>query len=209
MHSALVAHKNVEFITQTEGVLSLLRIRRLSVHTDGISALNGILTDVPSLAILDVSMDGMSGLEILSIIRFQNLPIKVILITEKNELSIYFRAKENQCDGFILNSQVNSELATCILHVLKGEMYISSAIKEYFISETLVEKSNCLEKLTQTEKKVLELVKVGKNNAVIAADMDISEKTVETHKRNICEKLKVPKGKNMLYEWLKENPAIS
>jgi DNA-binding NarL/FixJ family response regulator len=74
------------------------------------SCLNAILADLPDIAIIDVSMPRMSGLEILSIVKFKNLPVKVILLTMQKELSTYFRAKESDFDGFVLKDHPEIEL---------------------------------------------------------------------------------------------------
>jgi two-component system, NarL family, nitrate/nitrite response regulator NarL len=201
MYKIIVADDDPLTLLGTETFLTSIKMRVISTHTNGISCLNAILADLPDIAIIDVSMPGMSGLEILSIVKFKNLPVKVILLTRHKELSIYFRAKESGFDGFVLKDHAEIELQACINQVMKGKTFLSQALSEYFVIDNYSTKTKVMSDLTSTEQKVLELVAEQKSNLEIASLLFISEKTVESHKRNICEKLELPKGKNMLLKW--------
>jgi DNA-binding NarL/FixJ family response regulator len=150
-------------------------------------------------------MPGMSGLEILSIVKFKMLPTKVILLTMHRELSVYFKAKDSNCDGYVLKDNAELELGTCIQTIMRGQAYVSPILETNLIIDKNPEKQHIIDRLTQTERKVLELVANYKTNKEIAHFLFITEKTVESHKRNIVEKLKLPKGKNILLQWAIKN----
>jgi DNA-binding CsgD family transcriptional regulator len=84
---------------------------------------------------------------------------------------------------------------------MKEKTYVSQALNEYFVIADYPIENKVLGDLTTTEQKVLELVAENKRTTEIANFLFISEKTVESHKRNICEKLELPKGKNILLKW--------
>jgi DNA-binding NarL/FixJ family response regulator len=201
MYKIIVADEHPMTLLGTKTFLTSIKMRVISTHTNGISCLNAILNDLPDIAIIDVGITGMSGLEILSIVKFKNLPVKVILLTMHKELSIYFKAKESGFDGFVLKDHAEIELQACINQIMKGKTYVSQALNEYFVIDDYPIENKVLGDLTSTEQKVLELVAENKSNLEIANFLFISEKTVESHKRNICEKLELPKGKNILLKW--------
>lgn len=205
MYKIVVADDHSLTLLGTQTFLTGQKHRVVGAYENGISCLNGILIEQPDIAIIDVSMPGMSGLEILSICKFKNLPVKIILLTMHREISIYYSARESECDGYVLKDNALSELDSCIKTVMSGEVYVSPKLKELFVIDDNPNKGNLLENLSKTERKVLELVAGFKNNKEIATFLFISEKTVEAHKRNIAEKLQLPKGKNILLQWAVQN----
>lgn len=204
-YKIIVADDHPITLLGTETFVKNLNHYVVDKYNNGISALNGIMQHEPDIAILDVSMPGMSGLEVLSIIKFRNLPTKVILLTMHKEISVYYAAKESKFDGYVLKENAQQELEDCIHTVMKGKTYVSSILKEILVIDTLPNKNELLEKLTKTELKILELVSQFKTNKEIASFFFISERTVETHKRNIAEKLQIQKGKNTLLQWATKN----
>lgn len=173
--------------------------------SNGIAALNYIKTHQIQVAILDINMPGMDGIDILSEIIKHKLPCKVILLTMHSEWSIFTKAMELGAYGYVLKEQAQSELELCLSEVLKGNKYSSKAI------QTEIQKIDNSEKISQvnilsfSERKVLELVGQQKTSKQIGELLFISEKTVEVHRKNIITKLKIPKEKNALLIWAMKN----
>lgn len=205
MYKIILADDHPITLLGTETFLNQSGFNVVGTFTNGIACLNGILAHLPEIAIIDVSMPGMSGLEVLANIKSKNINTKVILQTMHKEISVFKRAIENKADGYLLKDDALPNLKECIEWVLKGKSYISPILEEYFSLTEYDKPSGLKTQLTKQEIKIVELVTEYKSNKEIAEFLFISEKTVEAHKRNITEKLGLPKGKNVLLKWAKEN----
>ncbi|GAB1449311.1 response regulator transcription factor [Bacteroidota bacterium] len=204
MNTVVVADDHPITLLGTEAFLRTLNFKVIGSYHNGVSCLNGIVTLKPDLAIVDVSMPGISGLEIVENIKSKHLRTRVILLTMHRELSVVLSAREKGCDGYVLKDNAQLELPTCIEKVLQGAKYLSPELEGSLVYDSIPDK-DWMKQLTQTEIKVLELVAAFKTNKEISEFLFIAEKTVESHKRSICEKLKLPKGKNVLLKWASVN----
>lgn len=205
MYNIIVADDHSITLLGTETFLRTLNHRIVGSYSNGVSCLNGILSMEPDMAFVDVSMPGMSGLEILKEVKSKRLRTKIILLTMHHEMSVYLKAKEYNFDGYILKDNAQNEIAECIKTVMLGETYLSPDFEKNMVINEQPNKHEFLNLLTKTEIKVAELVALEKTNSYIAKYLFISEKTVETHKQNIVNKLNLPKGKNVLLMWLLKN----
>lgn len=205
MYKIIVADDHPITLMGTEAYLNALKHKVVGSYHNGVSCLNGILNLMPDIAIIDVSMPGMSGLEILSITKFKRIPTKIILLTMHKEMSVLWKANEAEVDGFVLKDHAEVDLAPCIKSVMAGKKFFSPILDHTQIIDESPIANTQINLLTSTEKKVLELVACHKSNKDIGDFLFISEKTVESHKRNIVEKLKLPKGKNILLQWALAN----
>ena len=168
---------------------------------NGLEAYNQIITKKPEIAVLDMSMPGLSGLEILEKLNTQKVPTKVILLTMHNDISLFNRTKELNAKGYLLKDFAMEELEKCIHDVMKGNTYFSSHLNQMLTIQQHDQEDTSLENLTFAERKILKLVADQKSTKEIAALLFISEKTVETHRSHIIKKLNLPPGKNALLIW--------
>ncbi len=205
MYSIIVADDHPITLLGTETFIRTLNNRVVGSYGNGVSCLNGIITMEPDIAFVDVSMPGMSGLEILKEVKSKRLKTKIVLLTMHHEMSVYLKAKEYKFDGYILKDNAQNEIAECIKSVMQGNIYLSPDFEKTIVINKQPNKQEFLNLLTKTEVKVAELVAIEKTNSYIAKYLFISEKTVETHKQNIVNKLGLPKGKNVLLMWLMKN----
>ena len=171
---------------------------------NGISALNLITLHQPDVAILDINMPGLDGLDVAKKIQKDKIRTKIILLTMHNERAIYKKALEYGIYGYILKENAQTELETCLQEVKKGNKYISEFLENDLVSST-VSKFGNLPQLTVTETKILEQIAKHKTSKQIAALLFLSEKTVEGHRGKIIEKLGLPKEKNTLLKWVIQN----
>lgn len=170
--------------------------------SNGITALNLILTHRPTIAILDINMPGLDGLEVLEKVHRQKLPTRIVLLTMHKEMTIFKKANQLGVMGYILKENAHDELQKCLETVQKGDQYISKNLENDLIIDTHSTGQNyAIDKLTFTEKKILELIAHQKTSKQIADMLFISEKTVEGHRTNIIQKLELPKEKNILLIW--------
>ena len=121
------------------------------------------------------------------------------------EMSVLWKANECDVDGFVLKDDAVNDLGPCIKSVMAGKKFFSPSLDQSLIIDESPDSENQLNLLTHTEKKVVELVAHHKSNKEVGEFLFISDKTVESHKRNIVEKLKLPKGKNVLLQWALAN----
>lgn len=180
-------------------------LKVIGVASDGKTALELIINNQPDIAILDIDMPKLSGIEVLAYLREKNIPSKVIIFTMHNESAIFRKAVNLQVNGFLLKDSVNSEILQAIRAVIQNERYydpiLSGGLLDNIISNPMLSR---LENLTKTEKKVLHLVSQNKTTSQIAQHLFISERTVDRHRSNICGKLGIS-GHNALIRFVIEN----
>lgn len=184
-------------------------LESLSYHVDtichnGITAWNMIQMRKPDIAILDINMPGMDGMEIAAKVKAERKLTKIILLTMHNDRGIYLKSLELGVYGYLLKNFSTEDLDTCIQKVSAGDKYFSPNLESQLqaTSSSLSKDISCL---SLTERKIVELIGQAKNSRQIATMLFISEKTVENHRRNIIEKLDLPKEKNSLLTWALKN----
>lgn len=170
---------------------------------NGREAYNLIIQMEPDIAILDIQMPHMSGLEIAQKCKDLNIETKIVLITLHKEKDLYQKAQELNTFGYILKEFALEEIETCIKTVSEGTPFFSDRIKE-LLGVVFVE-NNELNNLTPSERKILKLIAQDKTNKEIASQLFISYRTVEKHRSNIINKLNIEPKTNSLLIWAKEN----
>ena len=170
---------------------------------DGREAYNLITKKMPDIAILDIQMPYMSGLEIAQQCKAQDLTTKIVLITLHKEKDLYQKAQELNIFGYILKEFALEEIENCIKTVTDGMPFFSEKIKE-LIGVVFVDDGE-LSTLTPSEKKILKLIAQDKTNKEIASHLFISYRTVEKHRSNIITKLNIEPKTNSLLIWAKEH----
>lgn len=168
--------------------------------SNGISALNLIILHHPEIAVLDINMPGLDGLDVAKKVQTDKINTKIILLTMHNEMSIYKKALEYNIYGYILKEHAQTELEDCLREVKKGNKYVSKFIENELVTASTSFHSN-LSQLTVSENKILEQIALQKTSKQIAASLFLSEKTVEGHRTKIIEKLGLRKEKNALLKW--------
>lgn len=171
--------------------------------SDGREAYNLLVQKRPEIAILDIQMPFMSGLEIAQHCKTNGIDTKIVLITLHKEPELYQKAKELNIFGYILKEFALEEIEICIESVKNGEPFFSAKIRDTI--EVNMVKDDKLNLLTPSEKKILNLIAQDKTNKEIASQLFISHRTVEKHRSNIIQKLNLEPKTNSLLIWAKEN----
>lgn len=159
----------------------------------------------PELAILDINMNDMNGLEIARMLKSNKSDIKIVILTMYNDENYFNEAIDIGVDGYLLKDCYENELLKCLDTVIAGEFYLSPGVSKLLISRRK-QKSNLeslypeLKNLTAMEKKVLAKISENKTSKEIADELFISVRTVQNHRTNICGKLKL-KGYNKLFQF--------
>ena len=161
----------------------------------GEEAINQVRTDRPDVVLLDIIMPGMNGIEAARWIKEIDETIRVILITMEVSKDYVSAGIKSGVDGYLPKNSSKETLLEAIRAVYAGERYFNDAIKklifeDFYTVEKLKNPKKALpNQLTKRESEVLALVAGGKSNKEIAEALDISVKTVETHKTHILIKL--------------------
>jgi len=165
----------------------------------------------PDIAVVDLSMPDISGLEVVKEIRKINLTVEFIILTIYKNEEYISKAIDLNVRGYILKENTEDDLLTSLKSVAKGDYYMSHLLSSHLISkkrnmEEFEAKIPSIKSLTTTERRVLKLTAENKSCKEIAEEMCISPKTVENHRSNISNKLNL-KGRNKLLQFAIENKS--
>jgi DNA-binding NarL/FixJ family response regulator len=158
---------------------------------DGIQAVELVQTTSPDVAILDVSMPRMTGLQAAREIRARAPKTRVLLLSMHDDERYFFDAVEVGAAGYVLKRSADTDLIDAIQAVARGEQFVSpvterAAIKEWLDSGKV---DRLDDPLTPRELDVVKLIAEAHTNKQIAAALHVSEKTVESHRANVLSKL--------------------
>lgn len=179
---------------------------------NGESALQKILDLKPDVALLDIDMPKITGIQVLKELKRKKININTIFLTVYSDESIFDEAMNIGILGYVLKDSAISDIIDCIKSVSEGKYYITPSLSDYLINrrnklKRMEENKPALKKLTKTEMNVLILLAEGKTSKQIGEEMYISHKTVDNHKTNISDKLQL-KGLHGLMKFAIENKAI-
>jgi DNA-binding NarL/FixJ family response regulator len=174
----------------------------LASAKNGKEALTLIKAHVPDIAILDIKMPFLTGLQIAEKCKADKLPTKIVLITFEKDEYTYKQAKAIGVYGYVLKEFALEEIENCIVSVTKNMPYFSPELITYLKVNHTPEK---LKALTEAEIKVLKLISKSKTAKEIAKELFISSRTVEKHKSHIRTKLVINSKSESLYLFAKEN----
>lgn len=148
----------------------------------------------PEVAVLDISMPSLNGIEAARQMREANLRTKVVFLTMHREVAYAIRALEAGASGFVLKHSAPSELLTAIRETLQGGTYISPQVAgELFdaVRGRVPVGGEALDELTPRQREVFQLVAEGRSAKEIASTLGISRRTAEYHKARLMETLGV------------------
>ena len=196
----LVADDHPFTLQGTKSYIESIGYEVLDICSNGVYALNLIKLHSPDVAILDINMPGLDGLDVAKKVFNNKLKTKVILLTMHKEITIYKISKQYNIYGYILKEHACTELEKCLIAIKNGNRYVSEYLQDDLIEDNQ-KKLTELTQLTLAERKIVTLIAEQKTSKQIAELLFLSEKTVERHRTNIIEKLGLPKEKNTLLKW--------
>jgi len=181
--SLLANSIDIEIVNEAENAYELFEILK---------------TDLPDIILLDISLPTMSGIEIAKILTRDFPSIKILMLSMYTSEDFVFNALKAGIKGYLPKNITRDELILAINEVYKGNEYFSKSIsdtilKSYINNAKLNAKSSSekLDNLTLREKEILRYVAEGYYNNDIVERLNISIRTVETHKTNIMKKLEL------------------
>ena len=160
----------------------------------GREALQLVRSKLPGIVVMDIAMTELGGLEALPRITKDFPSVKVIILSAHASEEYVIRALREGASGYMLKDSATSELELAINSVIQGKVYLSPSISRTVIDDYLQRVSGAvspLEQLTSRQREILQLIAEGKNTKEIAADLDISIKTVESHRLQLMDRLNI------------------
>ncbi len=156
---------------------------------DGAAARDLVIREKPDLAILDVKMPKLTGLQATREIRAQVPEVAVLILSMYDDERYLFEALKAGASGYVLKAQADSDLMAAVRAVEKGEPFLTPAAQQALIKDVLGEGAVRQDDLTPREEEIVKLVAEAHTNKEIAEVLHLSEKTVENHRSNAMRKL--------------------
>jgi DNA-binding NarL/FixJ family response regulator len=159
---------------------------------DGNDALELIEKLAPDVVLLDLTMPGLSGFEVLKITTAQHPGIRTIVLTVHDEEEYAFQALRAGAAGYLPKSAASSELKLAIEHVMGGKKYLSPTVEQraaFELGKNAPDGPVPLSELTPRQREVLTLIAEGHSTKDMARALNISVKTVETHRAQLMDRL--------------------
>lgn len=159
---------------------------------DGQEALRLVQAHQPDVLLLDISMPGLNGLEVVARITKEFPDVRVLILSVHTKEEYVLQALRAGAAGYLLKEADPPELEVAIKAVARGETYLSPAVSKHVVGEYLRRvggESGPLEILTPRQREILQLIAEGRTTREIAALLHLSVKTVETHRAQLMERL--------------------
>lgn len=180
-----VVRSGVRALLQTEPDIAIV-----GEAGDGLQALAKIRELRPDIALLDISMPGMTGMEVAGVARKELPATKIILLTMHEGDEYFFQSLSVGASGYIIKGASGEEVLSAIRSVSQGGVYLDPSLAQKLVAEHLRAKAYAAyDGLTQREAEILKLIADGLTNKEIAAKLFISVTTVQTHRSHVLEKL--------------------
>jgi DNA-binding NarL/FixJ family response regulator len=156
----------------------------------------------PDILIVDISLNGPDGLDLLKTIRAAYPELPVLILSMHDEAIYAERALRARANGYIMKQEATEKVLVAVRRILKGEVYLSDRMAnkmlQQYIGGTPVAIQSRIAALSDRELEVFCLIGEGRGTREIAEDLYLSIKTVETYQAHIKEKLSLHSGRELI-----------
>jgi DNA-binding NarL/FixJ family response regulator len=188
--------KALEDLLRSEAGISVI-----GEASNGAKGLELIVSAKPDIAVIDIDMPVLDGIELARLLKKQGSKTLLIFLTILKDRSLIRSMAELGARGYVLKDSAMEEVVECVRAVAAGERWLSPKLNEIapIDERTSVAPGKLadLGQLTPTELKVLALIAHSRTNREIADELSVSVRTIETHRYNICSKFDL-KGSHSL-----------
>lgn len=156
------------------------------------AAIEWLATHQADIAILDIALPDMDGIDLCKYLHRNHPQLKVIGLTTYGQVSFITGMLRNGAMGYLYKNTSETELLNAVRTVYAGQRYLSAEVNEKLIakaSRTLPKRESFIPKLTRREKEILDLIVAERTTQEIAESLHLSTSTIETHRMNLCAKL--------------------
>ena len=162
---------------------------------DGREALTLVKEHHPNVVFMDISMRGLNGLEATARITKEYPKVRVVILSMHQNEEYFWQALKAGASGYLLKKAATAELASALRRVAAGEIYLTREISNRLVKrlpfQHIAHQKSPLEKLTDRQREILQLIAEGQTTKAIALILKVSPKTVEYHRAKLMERLKI------------------
>jgi DNA-binding NarL/FixJ family response regulator len=169
---------------------------------------HAISTLRPDVVVLDISLNGPDGLDVLKEIRMNNASLPVLILSMHDESIYAERAMRAGANGYIMKQEATEKVLVAIRRIVQGEVYLSdrltSAMLQHYVRGAAPGKISPIVNLTDRELEVFRLIGEGHGTRQIAEELHLSVKTIESYQAHIKEKLALRNARELVQhaiEW--------
>ena len=162
--------------------------------SDGRAAIELIKEHHPDVVFMDISMRGLNGLEATGRITKEFPQVRVIILSVHQNEEYFWQALKSGASGYLLKKAATAELAAALRRVVDGEIYLAREISNRLVKKLplqIAHQKSPLEKLTDRQREILQLIAEGQTTKAIALVLNLSPKTVEYHRARLMETLNI------------------
>ena len=152
---------------------------------DGQEALRLIREHRPEVALLDISMPGLNGLDVAARVSKELPDVRIIILSVHTQEEFVSNALSSGVSGYLLKDADPVELGLAIQSVMAGQIYLSPSVTRHVLRDSP------LEDLTSRQREIVQLLAEGRTAKEIASILGLSAKTVETHRSQIMQRLNI------------------
>ncbi len=187
------------------------RFKIVGEASDGQEALRLLAGLKPQIAIIDIDMPRLTGLEMIRALRELPFQVKVVILTMYNEEDMFNAAMDLGAKAYVLKENAANEIVAALEKVDRGEAFVSALMHDAGqrrsgrVRELLLSKPQ-IESLTPAERRILKLIGEDYTSKEIADRLKLSARTVDNHRQHICNKLNLH-GTHSLLKFAFDNSA--
>jgi DNA-binding NarL/FixJ family response regulator len=182
---------------------------------DAKTAMQSITSAKPDILVVDISLNGPDGLDLLKDIRTRHPELPVLILSMHDESIYAERALRAGAQGYIMKQEASEKVLLALRRILSNEIYVSERISnrmlQRFIGGASLSKASSVADLTDRELEVFRLIGEGHSTRQIAEELHISVKTVESYQAHIKEKLSLRSARELMQhaiQWsMNEKPS--
>ena len=174
--------------------LRMLLERQADIHViaeadDGVAAIEAAQSQRPDVAILDVSMPRMTGIQAAREIEAQRPDVQVLLLSMHDDERYFYEGLDAGAAGYVLKRAADKDLIEAVRTVADGRTFLSGEAQQTLARRWREGKTVPADPLTPRELEVVKLIAEAYTNRQIATTLNLAEKTVESHRANVLTKL--------------------
>jgi len=203
-----------------QGLAQLIRqepdLRYAGEAEDAVEALRAIETIKPDIVIVDISLKSSSGIELIKDLRIRNPEMPILVLSMHDESFYAERVLRAGARGYVMKEEATERVVHAIRRILAGEIYLSDRMAASMLSKLVEGRSNStsfpIERLSDREMEVFELIGHGLGTRQIATKLHLSIKTIESHRANLKVKLQARSATELLrhaINWVQSEKGAS
>ncbi|MDP2570591.1 DNA-binding response regulator [Vibrio sp. vnigr-6D03] len=164
-------------------------INVIATASNGVEAIEAVSREKPDVVLMDVSMPVMNGIEATMLLKEEYPDVKVLMLTMHDNREYIMKVMQAGAVGYMLKEISAEKMVQAIKTVFQGSTYFCESVTQTLFTQPIMPANQKPNPLSRREEAVLKLVAEGQSSKKIASALNISYRTVETHRQNIKHKL--------------------